>query len=78
MKKTGLSINLFLIAFALTYIGLCYLVPGWRIKLAADNLTYFFESLKTLAPIKCLISLVVGLIISFIPALIQKTKSNTD
>lgn len=78
MKKTGLSISLFLIAFAFTYIGLCYLVPGWRIKLAADNLTYFFESLKTLAPIKCLISLVVGLIISFIPALIQKTKSNTD
>lgn len=78
MKKTGLSISLFFIAFVFTYIGLCYLVPSLRIKLAADSVTYFLESLKTLAPIKALISLVVGLIMSFIPALIQKMKSNAD
>ena len=78
MKKVSISICLFLIAFVFTYIGSCYWVPGWRIKLAADSLTYFFESLKALAPIKFLVSLVVGLIISFIPILIQKMKSNAD
>lgn len=78
MKKAGLSISLYLIAFVLTYIGACYFVPGWRIKLEADHLTCFLESLKKLVPIKFLVSLAAGLIISFIPALIQKMKSDTD
>ena len=78
MRKARLSISLFLIAFVLTYIGLCYFVPGWRIKLEADNLTYFLESLKNLAPVKFLISLVAGRIISLMPVLIQTIKSNTD
>ena len=78
MKKARLSVSLFLVAFVFTYIGSCYFVPGWQIKLEADSLTYFLESLKKLAPIKFLVSLIVGVIISSVPALIQKMKSNTD
>ena len=46
MKNAKVSVILFLAAFVLTYIGTCYLVPGWRIKLAADHLTYFLASLQ--------------------------------
>ena len=74
MKKAGLSIGLFFAAFVLTYVGACYLVPGWRIKLAADGLTYFLESLKVLVPMKALVSFCAGLIAAFVPAIVQRVK----
>ncbi len=76
MRKAGLSIALFLAAFILTYVGSCYLVPGWRIKLAADGLTYFLESLKVLVPVKLLVSFCVGLLAALIPAIVQRMKAN--
>ncbi len=78
MKKVILPIVLFLLAFVLTYIGSCYLVPGWRIKLAADSRTYFLKSLKTLVPMKLLVSFLAGLMAGLVSAGIQKIKSNTE
>lgn len=77
MKKAGLSIILFLTVFVLTYIGTGYFVPGWRIKLEADALTYFLKSLGALVPVKFAIALAAGLIAGVIPVLIQRLKSNT-
>lgn len=58
MKKTGLFSTLFIIAFIGSYLFCCYLIPGWKIKLDADPMTYFFESIKHMALLKGLISLV--------------------
>lgn len=61
MKKVILlSVLIFAAAFFGSYLGLCYLVPGWRIKLAADPLTYFVKSIGHMAPLKGVIALAVG------------------
>lgn len=72
MKKIGLSIVLFVVAFAVTYLACCYLIPGWRIKLAADPWTYFLKSIKSMMPIKSLISLMVGLLVGAIPTVMSR------
>ncbi len=72
MKKTGLFSTLFIIAFIGSYLFCCYLIPGWKIKLDADPMTYFFENIKHMALLKGLISLVVGLIVGAIPVAIKK------
>lgn len=72
MKKAGLFATLFIIAFVGSYLFCCYLIPGWAIKLDADPMTYLFESIKHMALLKGLISLVVGLIVGAIPVAIKK------
>ena len=74
MKKTGLFIVFFMVAFAAAYLACCYLVPGWRIKLAADSFTYFLESIKHMAFLKSMISLGVGLIAGAIPVVSCRMK----
>ncbi len=66
-KKVMLGFVLFSAAFILTYFITSFCVPGWRVKLAADAVTVFIENLKTLMPIKAIISLVVGVIAGSIP-----------
>lgn len=78
MKKTGLFSTLFIIAFIGSYLFCCYLIPGWKIKLDADPMTYFFENIKHMALLKGLISLVVGLIVGAIPAAIKKPYIKID
>ena len=46
MKRIIVSAAIFIGAFVISYIGLCYFVPGLRIKLAADAVTYFKESIR--------------------------------
>lgn len=72
MKKAGLSIALFLAAFAAAYWHCCYGIPGWRIKLEADPMTYFIKSIKYMALVKSLIALAVGLAAGAIPVIIRK------
>lgn len=72
MKKAGLSAILFIIIFVVSYLSCCYLIPGWRIKLEADSLTYFIESVKHMALLKGLISLVAGVIAGTISVLVDK------
>ena len=52
MKKFLIAALLFLAVFCLSYIGCCYLIPGFRIKLEADCLTYFLESLRFMVLVK--------------------------
>ena len=46
MKRIMVSVTIFIVVFIVSYVGLCYLVPGLRIKLAADAVTYFKESIR--------------------------------
>jgi len=48
MKRTAI----FVTVFVLVYIGSCYLVPGWRIKLEAPPLAYFAASLQSMMLVK--------------------------
>ena len=41
MKKLLISVILAVIVFAAVYVAQCYMVPGWRIKLAAPAMEYF-------------------------------------
>jgi len=72
MKKGLLSLFLFIGGFILCYLAMCYLVPGLRIKLAAEPMVYFIESVKSMALIKSLLSLAVGVLLGCIPLLINK------
>lgn len=72
-KKTGLSVVLFVGTFAFVSVCLCYALPGWRLKLAADGLTYFLANLKN-SPWSNLLSLGAGLIASCILAFVQKKR----
>ena len=72
MKKVGASVALFAIAFIAAYLACCYLIPGWRIKLEADTVTYFIESVRHMAFIKGLIALAVGSAAGAVPLLAGK------
>jgi len=65
MRRKALLSVLFIVIFAVTYLGLCYLIPGWRIKLEAEPVVYLIESVKSMALIKTVISLVVGAVFTF-------------
>ena len=66
MRRKVLLSVLFIVIFAVTYLGLCYLIPGWRIKLEAEPVVYLIESIKSMALIKTVISLVVGTVFTFL------------
>jgi len=65
MRRKVLLSVLFIVIFAVTYLGLCYLIPGWRIKLEAEPVVYLIESVKSMALLKTVISLVVGAVFTF-------------
>lgn len=56
MKKLLISVILAVIVFAAVYVAQCYMVPGWRIKLAAPAMEYFAASLRHMALLKGLIA----------------------
>lgn len=72
MEKIGVSVALFVIAFIVTYLACCYLIPGWRIKLAADPVTYFIESIRHMVFIKVLIALAAGLAVGAVSMFAKK------
>lgn len=72
MKKTLITILVFILTFVITYVGLCYLVPGLRIKLAAEPMVYFVKSISHMVGFKGMISLVMGVIVSAISVVILK------
>ena len=72
LKRFGLSVALFILFFAAVYLACCYLLPGFKIKLYADDLTYFLESIKYMAGLKTLISALAGLIAGTFPYLFDK------
>lgn len=56
MKKLLISVILAIIVFAAVYVAQCYMVPGWRIKLAAPAMEYFAVSLRHMVLLKGLIA----------------------
>lgn len=72
MKKMGVSVVLFFIAFIAAYLACCYLIPGWRIKLDADPVPNFMKSMSHMVFIKSLIALAVGLGVGAVPMLTKK------
>lgn len=56
MKKLLISVILAVIVFAAVYVAQCYMVPGWRIKLAAPAMEYFAASLQHMVLLKGLIA----------------------
>ena len=56
MKKFCISLVLAIIVFAAVYVAQCYMVPGWRIKLAAPAMEYFAASLRHMVLLKGLIA----------------------
>ncbi len=71
MKKAVISLISFIIMFIATYSILCYL-PSFRIKLAAPLMVYFVESIKHMVFLKTLVSVIVGLLVTDIPFIIQR------
>lgn len=74
MKKIILSLVLFAVTFVLTYIGLCYLVPGLRIKLEAEPMVYFIESITHMVLFKSVISFIIGLVVGVISFFCQSKR----
>ena len=74
MKKFVLPAAIFPAAFLVSYVGLCYLIPGLRIKLAADAATYFRESIRHMVPLKSIISFIIGSVLAGISLLVAKRK----
>lgn len=72
MKKMRISVALFFIAFIAAYLACCYLIPGWRIKLEADTVTYLIKSIHHMVFIKGLIALAVGLVVGAVPMLTKE------
>ena len=56
MKKLLISVIVAVIVFAAVYVAQCYMVPGWRIKLAAPAMEYFAASLRHMVLLKGLIA----------------------
>ena len=56
MKKLLISVILAVIVFAAVYVAQCYMVPGWRIKLAVPAMEYFAASLRHMVLLKGLIA----------------------
>ena len=65
-NKKLLSSILFVVGFIATYLIMCYCIPGLRIKLAAEPMEYFIESIKYAAIFKVVISCIIGAILSHI------------
>ena len=57
---------IFAVVFLLVYIALCYLVPGWRLKLDAAPLVYFTASLQSMMLLKGSIAASVALAASLL------------
>ena len=72
MNKQGLSAVLFLITFVAAYLFICFGIPGMRIKLEAEPMELFIESIKHMMLFKSMISLAIAAVIGAIPLLSRK------
>ena len=67
MKKLLISVILAVIVFAAVYVAQCYMVPGWRIELAAPAMEYFAASLRHMALLKGLAAMAAALVAATVP-----------
>ncbi|MFR3993108.1 MAG: hypothetical protein ACLTY5_11735 [Angelakisella sp.] len=70
MKKTAtISAILAVVGFMAVYVALCYLVPGWRLKLHTTAWVYFTASLRHMALLKGVFAMAAGLVLATLPFL---------
>lgn len=74
MNKKALSAILFLITFVAAYLFICFGIPGMRIKLEAEPMELFIESIKHMMFFKLMISLIVASVVGAVPFLLWKKK----
>ena len=74
MNKKALSAILFLITFVAAYLFICFGIPGMRIKLEAEPMELFIESIKHMMFLKSMISLVVASVVGAVPFLLRRKK----
>lgn len=72
MNKKALSAILFLITFVAAYLFICFGSPGMRIKLEAEPMELFIESIKHMMLFKSMISLAIAAVIGAIPLFSRK------
>lgn len=72
MKKASIALLLFVIVFVATYLVICFAIPGMRIKLEAEPMEYFLESIRHMAFLKTAASFVAALIVGAIPFLFNR------
>ena len=72
MKKASIALLLFVIVFVVTYLVICFAIPGMRIKLDAAPAEYFLASIRHMAFVKTAASLVAALIVGTIPLFFRK------
>ena len=72
MKKVSSALLLFVVVFVATYLVICFAIPGMRIKLEAEPIEYFLESIRHMAFVKTAASLVAALIVGTIPLFFRK------
>jgi len=72
-NKKVLSMILFVVGFVVTYLVLCYCIPGLRIKLAAEPLEYFIKSIKNAFLFKSVISCIVATVLALLPHVISNS-----
>lgn len=72
MKKVSIALLLFVVVFVATYLVICFAIPGMRIKLEAEPIEYFLESIRHMAFVKTAASLVAALIVGTIPLFFRK------
>jgi len=72
MEKNTVSIILFIAMFIAIYLAISFAIPGMRIKLEAEPMEYFVESIKHMAFIKSAVSLVVALFAAMLPKVPKK------
>lgn len=70
-NKKVLSIILFIVGFIATYLFMCYCIPNLRIKLQAEPMEYFIESIKNIAIFKSIISFIIGAILAILPHIVK-------
>lgn len=75
-KPTIIVSVVFVATFMASYICLCYMVPGLRIKLDAEPMEYFIKSIKHMMLVKGAMALVVAAIPSCIITIIRRKRGN--
>ena len=70
-NKKLVSIILFIVGFVVTYLIMCYCIPGLRIKLDAEPMEYFIESIKNSVIFKSIVSCIMAILLAMLPYIIK-------
>ncbi len=72
MKRKMLSIAVFAVVFVAAYLVMCFCIGGMRIKLEAEPMVYFVESLRHMAFFKTIVSIVPATIAAVVVLFVKK------